>query len=334
MTEGPVRPATTLRMDWVLTVLSVWLIGGFYVDLWAHAHGEVDNRFFTPWHTFLYLGAATFLVILGGLAVLGGPRHVAVRDVLPAPYAMSFAGAILFGVAGVLDLAWHTVFGFEVDLEALLSPTHLLLAASGLLMLGGPLRSASARLAGVGDAARSWRLAGPFVIPLAMALAVFNAFTQYVNPVVDAWSSAYPGYTSDSFEQAMGAAGILVASALLAGAVAVARRRGSLPFGSFAVLVGAPVVLVALIHDEYRFIPAAIASGLLADVIARNWPPHQSRLGDALVSFLVPVLFFGGYFATMAVTTGIGWTIHLWLGSIVIAGIIGLLVDEVAQPAG
>ena len=65
---------------------------------------------------------------------------------------MSFLGAVLFVVAGVLDLAWHELFGFEVDVEALLSPTHLLLAASGLLMIGGPIRSASARLAGAGRA--------------------------------------------------------------------------------------------------------------------------------------------------------------------------------------
>ena len=29
----PVASQTTLRMDWILTALSVWLVGGFYVDL-------------------------------------------------------------------------------------------------------------------------------------------------------------------------------------------------------------------------------------------------------------------------------------------------------------
>ena len=37
--------------------------------------------------------------------------------------------------------------------------------------------------------------AGPFVIPLAMALAVFGAFTQYANPIVDPGSAAIPGST-------------------------------------------------------------------------------------------------------------------------------------------
>ena len=121
-------------MDWILTALSVWLVGGFYVDIWAHAHGRVDNTFFTPWHAFLYSGAASFGVVLGVAAIMGRPRSVPIRDTLAPPYRIAFLGSVLFALAGVLDLAWHTIFGFEVDVEALLSPTHLLLATSGMLM--------------------------------------------------------------------------------------------------------------------------------------------------------------------------------------------------------
>ena len=185
------QPRTSLRLDWVLTVLSVWLIGGFYVDLWAHSHGRVDDTFFTLWHALLYTGAAAFGVVLGAAAIFGTPRQVSVREALPGPYRLSFVGAIVFVGGGVLDLAWHTLFGFEVDVEALLSPTHLLLAAGGLLMVGGPLRSASARMADMpAGTRRSWRLAGPFVIPLAMGAAALTAFSQYANPIVDPWSSA------------------------------------------------------------------------------------------------------------------------------------------------
>ena len=123
-------------MDWILTALSVWLVGGFYVDIWAHAHGRVDNTFFTPWHAFLYSGAASFGVVLGVAAIMGRPRSVPIRDTLAPPYRIAFLGSVLFALAGVLDLAWHTIFGFEVNVEALLSPTHLLLATSGMLMSG------------------------------------------------------------------------------------------------------------------------------------------------------------------------------------------------------
>src|SRR3954447_415650 len=186
----PLASRTTLRMDWILTALSVWLVGGFYIDIWAHAHGRVDDTFFTPWHALLYSGAASFGVVLGAAAIMGRPRSVPIRLTLAPPYRLAFLGAVLFAAAGVLDLAWHAVFGFEVSVEALLSPTHLLLATSGMLMVGAPIRAAGARLfTGV---PRSWRTAGPVAIPLAMAVAILVAFTQYANPIVDVWAEALP----------------------------------------------------------------------------------------------------------------------------------------------
>ena len=598
--------ATSLRVDWVLAGLAVWLIGGFYIDIWAHAHGRVDDTFFTPWHALLYTGAAAFGVVTGWIAIFGRPRGVPVRDVLPEPYLQSLLGAVLFIVAGGLDLIWHTVFGFEVDIEALLSPTHLLLAASGLLMIGGPLRSAAARIEAGGT--MSWRTAGPIVIPLAMASAILVAFTQYANPIVDAWASAITDLSSppvsqiysmaadgsgqtrlivsdrvssggqlspdgsqivyaarsepdgeqirlmsadgtedhqltseganfrpawspdgtsivfgsrredgepdlfvmgidgsgirqltddqasdwaaawspdgaaiafnsnrsgtfdlyvmapdgtgqtalttgpaDDFEpawspdgtqiaftsnrggddfqiwimpsdgsvepvllqagdgsaympswspdgesitftsnrtgdfevfvvpagggeptnlsrnpgsddgwaapfwspdgsrilypvegnvpfwqvpyirQGFGAAGVLVAATMLAGIVAFARRRWQLPFGAYTVLVAVPASMATVISDEYRFIPAALFSGIAADLVAWQFPAGRTRAGDAVVAFLVPALFFAGYFATLALAGGIGWTIHLWLGAIPLAGVIGLFLDELGR---
>jgi hypothetical protein len=120
---------------------------------------------------------------------------------------------------------------------------------------------------------------------------------------------------------------------VLAGILTVARRRGPLPFGAYTVLIAVPASLATVLSDEYRFIPAAIVAGLLADLAARAWPPGRTRIGDALVAFLGPALFFATYFAAVALTTGIGWSIHLWLGAIVIAGVIGLFVDELAHGA-
>ena|SRR5919109_193336 len=54
------------------------------------------------------------------------------RWVLPAPAR---------GHGGIADLAWHEVFGVEVALDALVSPSHVPLAAGGLLILTSPLRA-------------------------------------------------------------------------------------------------------------------------------------------------------------------------------------------------
>lgn len=46
-------------------------------------------------------------------------------------------GIALFGVAGVGDMAWHEVFGIEANVEALLSPTHLLVIVGAGLFVSG-----------------------------------------------------------------------------------------------------------------------------------------------------------------------------------------------------
>jgi hypothetical protein len=106
------------------------------------AAGDVDNTFFTPWHAVLYSGyGATAGVLLAALMrnhAAGQPW----RRALPDGYGLSLLGALIFALAGVGDMVWHTLFGVEVSTAALLSPTHLLLALGGALMTSGPLRAA------------------------------------------------------------------------------------------------------------------------------------------------------------------------------------------------
>ncbi len=592
------------RFDWGVALLSSWLVGGFYVDLWAHRHGMVDETFFTPWHALLYAGAATFGTVLAVAGLRAIRRGAPWRRALPGPYRLSFVGTILFAVAGVADLGWHMLFGFEVDTEALLSPTHLLLATSGLLMIGGPIRSIRTR----STDRPAWRSQGPAIITLALGLAVFGAFTQYAHPVLDPWAQAFtssrgdppaqlylmaadgsgqrrisiadtdersptlspdgsrlafvrsehgrdriyvaradgsderelagrgnngrpawsPGgekiafnsdrdgdwnvyvvnadgshiarltadaaddwapswspdgksiaytsnqsgsydiwrvladgtdaravttYVSNEFDPAwspegheiaftsnkdsrdyrvytvssdgsgdatrltngpgvewtpvwspdgtriaflssregdlevyamsadgsgvtnltrnpgaddgwgglswsrdggsilyasqgalpawrtdwvrqnLGAASILLQAALLAGLAIFALRRGPLPFGALTLIVALPAVLATVLTDEYRFIPAAIVAGLLADLLVMLIGYGVSRRRDAAVAFAIPSLFYAAYFVTIGMTVGIGWSIHLWLGAIVLAGIVGLLLDELGRTA-
>src|SRR5689334_22007773 len=145
-------PAGSLLFDWAFTLLSAWLVGGVFLDGWAHNHGKVDDVFFTPWHAVLYSGALAIMLFLSASYGRNLVRGQAWQHLLPAGYGLSLAGAILFLVGGALDLVWHELFGTEVNIEALLSPTHLLLCASAILMIGGPLRAAAKR-----PAARGWR---------------------------------------------------------------------------------------------------------------------------------------------------------------------------------
>jgi Tol biopolymer transport system component len=591
------KPDAGSRFDWGVALLTIWVVVGFYLDLWAHAHGMVDDTFLTPWHAILYAGAATFGLTLGVLAARNLVRGAPWRSALPGPYMVSLVGALAALVAGQFDFVWHSMFGFEASVEALLSPPHLALAACGILAFSGPIRSVWARP----PTAPSWRRHGPAVIGLAAMLSLFAAFTQYAHPVDDpmaapdagpairaprsqlyamaadgtgqhriaisdadernprlspdgqrlafsafadgfaqivvsdpdgsnrraitsegndarpawspdghrlafhsdragsldiytmaadgtdvrpvtteassdygptwspdgtriafasdrdgateiyavdadgtdvirlttrgggdpAWSpdgtriafgadggdgdadvfsmatdgtdvrrltdaagSSYlpawspdgasiafatdrdgdlevyvmradgsdqrnltgsagirdgwfgpswspdgrtilypsqgeiPASVDDDVGEALGAASILIQATLLAGFALVALRRGSVPFGGLTLLVLVPTALMALVSDEDRFLPGALLAGVLADLLVLRFPYGSSRRTDAVIAFAIPAAFYAAYFVSLQLTGGIAWTIHLWLGAIVLAGVMGLVLDE------
>lgn len=125
-------------------MLGLWLLGAVIVDGYAHLNRPEMETFFNPWHTALYsgLGAVALWVTFVVLQVRrpgSGPRRA-----IPAGYWGTLVGIGLFSLGGFLDLAWHEVFGIEVALDALTSPTRLLLGAGGLLILGTGVRSQGA----------------------------------------------------------------------------------------------------------------------------------------------------------------------------------------------
>lgn len=178
------NPPSTPAFDWLMGALAALLIGGLDLDIWAHSHGKVDQSFFTPWHAALY-GAMAINGIVLGLVMARNvlQRGYPWRQALPEGYGLSLVGVIAFAVGGLLDLAWHTFFGIEADIEALLSPTHLLLATSAALILTGPLRSAAVRIGSSTSA--GWRDLGPMVLSVAAVFTLLGLFTQYAHPLVD-----------------------------------------------------------------------------------------------------------------------------------------------------
>ncbi len=177
------------RLDVGMGILSVLLVGGFFVDLWAHSHGKVDDTFFTPWHGLLYAAAGLFGGVLLGLALRGRRGGARWSESLPAGYGLSLIGAALFLASGLTDLVWHQLFGIEADVDALLSPTHLALATSGLMMVFGPVRSAWHK--GPPTSLPRWL---PWVASLTMGLAILGAFTEYAHTAIDTWPEDVSGF--------------------------------------------------------------------------------------------------------------------------------------------
>ena len=176
-TEAKPHPPGGIKFDWTATILCTLLIGGVYLDGWAHAHGKVDSTFFTPWHAVLYSGFA----IVGAFLILNLVRNrikgYPWLDALPPGYNVSLLGVIIFAVGGVLDMIWHILFGIEQSVDALLSPTHLMLALGIVLMVTGPLRAVWLRFPG--DKVDGSVKLLPAVLSIALVLSLFAFLTEY-----------------------------------------------------------------------------------------------------------------------------------------------------------
>ena len=142
------------RFDWVIALLASWMIGGLYLDAWAH-HVFTLETFFSPWHAILYSGFLLLATVLVSTAIWNVTHGAGWRAAMPRGYALSLVGVGLFMVGGVADLVWHSVFGIEDSIEWLLSPPHLFLAFGGGLIVTGPLRAA---LVSEDDVVSQWRM--------------------------------------------------------------------------------------------------------------------------------------------------------------------------------
>lgn len=327
------------RFDLVYALLATWLLGGLYLDGWAHNHlAETLESFITPWHGVFYAGFGATAALMVGVTLARRREGVGWRTAVPAGYAPSFAGMGLFAIGGVADSVWHTLFGIEVSVDALVSPPHLLLALGLGLIVAGPLGAAWRRAA----APRGIDVIAP-LLSLTLTLSLLTFFTQFTNPFSEAWSiestirdhaplmGGLPESLTDDITPVIGVASILLQAGLLMGTILPVVRRWTLPIGSLTVLLGLNVLLVSFMNDQQRLIPAALAAGLAADLLAMWLRPSEDRRALVLFGAAVPAILYLLYFATLLIIDRVIWPGTLVLGSIALAGIVGGLVALVVS---
>jgi Tol biopolymer transport system component len=135
------------------------------------------------------------------------------------------------------------------------------------------------------------------------------------------------------FSQSLGIISILFQAALLMGLVLFLLRRWLLPFGSMTMVFTLSSVAISFMNDQYVFIPAAFAAGIIADVLIWRLKPSLTRpLEFRIFAFVAPVVYYSLYFLVIQLTGGIGWTIHLWMGSIFLTGAISVLLSYLLIP--
>jgi hypothetical protein len=333
---GTTKSVTTRKEDLVTVVLAAMLIGGSASDAWAHANlGDELESFFTPWHALLYAG---FALTAAWTFWLGYRRRSSVArwwlDGWPAGYALGALGAVGFLVGGMLDMIWHTIFGVEVSLDAVLSPSHLLLAVSGTLLVTSPVRAwwatgTTNERAGTGIAALA--LGTVFGVLL---LSHSTAFKSTTPTQAYDFVTGSPSHLAASYASARYLATTVI---LLVPVLLVYRRRSVL--GTATAVVGA-IFLFNLVTAEFPATLTAVALGATAATFvveliavrldAVRGPAAALRL--PIVGALFGALFTAGHLLGLAVTDGIAWPVELWTGNVVLAALGGALLGGLATP--
>jgi hypothetical protein len=293
--------------DWLVLAACAWVVGGGWLDAWAHSHVALLDTFFTPWHGVLYSGFGACAVVLGG-------RWLRDRS-MPPGYGLSLAGCALFAVGGLLDLLWHTLFGIERQIAAVLSPSHLLLIVAMGLIVTGPLRAARAQ------PNRRAPLVG--VLGVAVAFLYLGLVSQIAQPYVDRLA-ANPSRGVVPYNQAVQLElfGVMLQSALLVGLVLIARERFELPFGSLTLIVGLQgLVLGAVINLDFMVL-VPVLGGLAGDL----WL-LLLRDRDHIFAAVFPATLYALYVISLQLVYGTWWEIHALTGIVVVAGLTGWLVS-------
>jgi hypothetical protein len=248
---------------------------------------------------------------------------------MPAGYGWALAGIGFWVVGGPFDLAWHTVFGFEANVEALMSPAHAVLALGAGLMQSGSLRAGLRRLP------RRWRDELPMVLSMTFVVSNLTFFTQIAHPVSNLWAAGRGPVRHDVLELAI--VGMLLTAAILWAPLLLLLRHGRLPAGSITILVALNAIAMGFLYDRGPYPMTAVlalaAGAVVADVLRMTLKPAAAR-PRAFRTFAAaaPALVYAAYDAALYLTVGIAWSTHLWIGVVVFAGIIGWLLSYLVLP--
>ena len=338
------RPRATRREDLLTMVFATWLIVGIFVDGWAHSNDKPET-FFTPWHALFYSGFVTTALWMTWMVQrrrAQGAQGLAAA--VPVGYGLGLLGVAVFAFGGVFDMVWHTIFGIEVDLEALLSPSHLLLFGGGLLVTTSPLRSAWHNAASRDPGFREFL---PVLLSATITTASVAFFLMVFSPLLTGAMTGGPYHFASMLAdrdlaswlveevQLEGYAAILLTTIILLAPALLLIRRWTVPFGTFAFLFGVVATLTAAI-ESFDFGPAFLApliAGVVADVLYRRLRPgHDRPWALRAWATAVPPVMWLAYFGLLAAFRTVGWSVELWAGVTVMTGLTGFALALLMTP--
>ncbi|MDQ6661874.1 MAG: hypothetical protein M3Z24_13040, partial [Chloroflexota bacterium] len=180
--------AGSAKFDALMLIPCFWLLGGGYLDGWAHNHIRLET-FFTPWHAVLYSGLLAVLAFHFGALVINHRKGYAWQYAMPVGYGLSLLGILGFAMGGVGDMIWHTLFGIELNIDGVFSPTHLALVCCITLIVSGPFRAAWHRSSS--GTQSSFLELLPMIISLTFILSSITLISQLAHPFVLLWPEGH-----------------------------------------------------------------------------------------------------------------------------------------------
>ena len=321
--HSTVEARATPMQDAATVAIGLWLIGGLFSDGWAHHNVPELEGFFTPWHGALYFGlllAGAWFAWLGRAGGLHWYRHV------PAGYGWGVVGIGVFVSGGIADMAWHLAFGVEAGIDALLSPSHVVLFTGGLLILTSAVRSRW----GAGD------IASPVAMgALTLVTALVSFFLLYVSeftanaPTIEfrALPEGDPRHTASELPATAGVGGFLITTALLVVPLAWTWQRGRAPRGLLTMMVGLTSWLAAAVVDLDRAAVFGAAGATLGAIVAEfaldglenHHPTRRLRVPALAAAAIIPT--WTAHMASLAVGVGLAWPVELWFGAVIVSGL-------------
>jgi len=334
--------------EYAFILALTWIIAGSYADAWAHGHIARLETFFTPWHGILYSGYVVSACVMLGTVLINHSRGAKWLAAIPKGYELSLLGVIGFFFGGIGDLAWHTLFGIEQNIDALFSPTHLFLMVCFGLMVLGPYRARYRRREQPATLKEHFLLAVAF----ALFLVTVTNFSQSTSPFQTFWpqisstgivaaQSTHAGVfvprtisSLNDITQLQAIEGYLLEVVLFTGLTLYTIRSFRLTFGFFTFVQLAVAIPMSFMGDHYVVILIGLLAGLLLDVAYYFIRPALSqpwrfRLFAAISA---STLYFV-YMLALLMLGGIVWTIHMTVGSIFVTGVVGWLLSYLILPA-
>lgn len=305
---------------------------GIFLDGYAHTNliDELES-FFTPWHGVFYSGFVATTAWVVWIIYKNIQRGLTWREAIPQGYGPTVFGLALFGLGGIGDGVWHTVFGIEQGVDALLSPTHFMLFVGGFLGLSTVIRTARARNPGR-DLARADRL--PLIMSLVLITAAIAFFCVYMWIPAQIWAIGIP------YGEAQGAVGYVIAGSLVATTVMlvpslVVLRWWVPPPGLFLgawVVVNAAIPL-AFSMDLATGLSFGLAGGVVGELLMRWLRPAPGRRSSSMAMLAATVVVaWAACLIAFHLKEGILWPPEVWAGSVVLSGLTTLGIAWIALP--